>query len=146
MSEVVLYTDGSCLKNPGPGGWAGVLVYQDREREYYGFEADTTNNRMELRAAIEGLRLLKKPVKVIVHTDSQYVRLGITQWLASWVRAGWRKADKKPVKNVDLWQELHQEAKRHDIQWRWVKAHSGIALNERVDQLARAAATHQRTS
>ena len=137
---ITLYTDGACLGNPGPGGWAGVLSYKGVEKAYSGSEPSTTNNRMELRAAIEGLRLLTRPSQVTIFTDSQYLRLGITQWIEKWHRQGWVKADKKPVKNVDLWKALWVEAKKHEVEWQWVKAHSGISQNERVDALAREAA------
>ena len=137
---ITLYTDGACLGNPGPGGWAGLLSYGDHVKEYAGGELNTTNNRMELMAAIEGLRLIKSSSRVVIYTDSQYLRMGITQWINKWMRMGWVKSDKKPVKNVDLWKALHDQTLRHDIEWQWVKAHSGIEQNERVDQLARAQA------
>ena len=140
MTKVTLYTDGACLGNPGAGGYAGLLIYGGFEKTYSGSERQTTNNRMELRAAIEGLKLLTRSSAVDVFTDSQYVRMGITTWMAAWQRNGWVKSDKKPVKNVDLWKELATQAHRHTIEWHWVKGHSGIWQNEKVDQLAREAA------
>ncbi len=135
--EVVIYTDGACSGNPGPGGWGAVLMFGGREKEICGGEADTTNNRMELMAAIQALEALNKPCKLELHTDSQYVRNGITQWLPSWKARGWKTADKKPVKNEDLWKRLDQARLRHDVDWRWVKGHAGHELNERADGLAR---------
>ena len=140
MTKVTLYTDGACLGNPGAGGYAGLLMYGALEKTYSGSERQTTNNRMELRAAIEGLKLLTRASTVDVFTDSQYVRMGITTWMAAWQRNGWVKSDKKPVKNVDLWKELATQAHRHAIAWHWVKGHSGVWQNEKVDQLAREAA------
>ena len=140
MKEVEIHTDGSCLGNPGPGGWAVVLRYQGRERELSGGEADTTNNRMELMAAIAALESLREPCTVVLHTDSQYVRQGILEWMAAWIRRGWKTAGGAPVKNRDLWERLHAAAARHHVDWRWVKGHSGDPGNERVDQLARAQA------
>jgi ribonuclease HI len=137
--SVEIWTDGACSGNPGPGGWAALLRHGSSERELSGGENLTTNNRMELQAAIEALSALKRPCKVILHTDSQYVRGGITEWLANWKRNGWKTADRKPVKNADLWQRLEVAAARHDIRWKWVRGHAGNAENERVDQLARAA-------
>lgn len=139
MTAVEIYTDGACRGNPGPGGWGAVLFYQGREKDLSGAELATTNNRMELTAAIEALRALKRPIKVNLYTDSQYVRTGITEWLAMWKRRDWRTADKKPVKNVDLWQALEAEIERHDIEWHWVKGHAGVPGNERADRLANAA-------
>ncbi len=134
---VEIYTDGACSGNPGPGGWGAVLRYGSHERELHGGEApETTNNRMELTAAIEALDALTRPSTVVLHTDSTYVRGGITSWLAGWKRNGWRTADKKPVKNADLWQRLDTAAARHDVEWRWVKGHAGDPGNERADQLA----------
>jgi ribonuclease HI len=133
---VEIFTDGACRGNPGPGGWGVLLRYGDVERELYGGEADTTNNRMELQAAIEALRALKQPCKVVLTTDSVYVRSGITQWLADWKRRGWKTAGKKPVKNVDLWQALDEENSRHEVEWHWVKGHSGHRENEIADVLA----------
>ena len=136
-SGVVIFTDGACSGNPGPGGWGAVLMFGGREKEICGGEADTTNNRMELMAAIQALEALNKPCKLELHTDSQYVRNGITQWLPSWKARGWKTADKKPVKNEDLWKRLDQARLRHDVDWRWVKGHAGQELNERADGLAR---------
>ena len=138
-TAVSIYTDGACSGNPGPGGWGVLLVYGNVEKVLSGAEADTTNNRMELRAAIEGLEALKRPCRVTVHTDSQYVKNGITRWLAGWKRNGWRTAGKAPVKNIDLWQRLDAATEPHDIEWTWVKGHSGNIGNERADALARAA-------
>lgn len=134
--RVVLYTDGACKGNPGPGGWGAVLSYGDAERELHGGEKETTNNRMELMAAIEGLRALKRGCAVDLYTDSQYVRKGITEWLRNWKKNGWKTAAKKPVKNADLWQLLDEEVGRHDVKWHWVKGHAGIPGNERADSLA----------
>jgi ribonuclease HI len=140
MSVVEIFTDGSCLGNPGAGGWAVLLRSGQHEKELCGHEAHTTNNRMELRAAIEALNALKRPSTVILHTDSQYVRRGITEWLSTWQKNGWKTAAKKPVQNVDLWQALVAAAAQHTIDWRWVAAHNGHTENERVDALARGAA------
>jgi len=136
MKSVKVYTDGACAGNPGPGGWAAILVFGDRERELSGYEPATTNNRMELRAAIEGLGALTEPCAVELTTDSQYVKNGITDWLPRWKRNGWRTADKKPVKNVDLWQALDAAAARHQVRWHWVRGHDGHPENERCDALA----------
>ena len=136
MKSVEVFTDGACRGNPGPGGWGVVLRYQGREKELFGGEHDTTNNRMELRAAIEALRALTEPCVVSLTTDSEYVRKGITEWIANWKRRGWKTAAKKPVKNADLWQALDEEAGRHQVDWHWVKGHSGHAENERADALA----------
>lgn len=133
---VEIYTDGACRGNPGPGGWAALLRLGDEERVVRGAEAETTNNRMELMAAIEGLSALKRPSSVQLTTDSQYVRQGITSWIANWKRNGWKNAQKQPVKNKDLWQRLDAAAASHDIQWCWVKGHSGHPDNERVDEEA----------
>jgi len=133
---VYLYCDGACRGNPGPGGWGVLLHYNGFERRLHGGAANTTNNRMELTAAIEGLKALTRESTVIVTTDSQYVRMGITEWLANWKRRGWKTSNKKPVKNVDLWQRLDTEAERHDIEWHWVKGHSGHPENEIADELA----------
>ncbi|MFI6576025.1 ribonuclease HI [Nocardiopsis sp. NPDC050513] len=135
--RVVIYTDGACSGNPGPGGWGVWLRYGGHEKELYGGEESTTNNRMELMAAIRALESLKRPLPVVVHTDSSYVRNGITSWLANWKRRGWRTADRKPVKNVDLWQRLDEVASRYEVEWRWVRGHSGDEGNERADALAR---------
>jgi ribonuclease HI len=136
LKSVEIFTDGACRGNPGPGGWGVLLRYGDRERELYGGEHDTTNNRMELRAAIEGLRALKEPCRVELTTDSVYVRNGITEWLPNWKKKGWKTAGRKPVKNADLWRELDDQNQRHDVDWHWVKGHSGHRENEIADQLA----------
>ncbi|MCY9783837.1 ribonuclease HI [Nocardiopsis sp. EMB25] len=135
--RVVIYTDGACSGNPGPGGWGVWLRYGAHEKELYGGEESTTNNRMELMAAIRALESLTREVPVVVHTDSSYVRDGITSWLANWKRRGWQTAGRKPVKNVDLWQRLDEVASRYDVEWRWVRGHSGDEGNERADALAR---------
>jgi ribonuclease HI len=135
---ILLFTDGACSGNPGPGGWGALLRWRDHEKELCGGAADTTNNRMELTAVIEGLRTLNRRCAVEVWTDSQYVKNGITQWIHAWKKKGWTTADRKPVKNVDLWQALDAEAARHDISWHWVKGHAGHPENERADALARA--------
>ena len=135
--HVVIHTDGACSGNPGPGGWGAILSYGDHEKELKGGEANTTNNRMELMAAISALEALKKPCRVDLHTDSQYLRNGIMSWINQWKRNGWRTADKKPVKNVDLWQRLETALERHTVRWHWVRGHVGHAQNERADQLAR---------
>jgi ribonuclease HI len=136
-SDVVeIYTDGACRGNPGPGGWGAILSANGREKELSGSEALTTNNRMELTAVIRALEALKRPVAATVFTDSEYVRRGISEWLAGWKARGWRTADKKPVKNQDLWEELDALAARHRIEWRWVPGHAGVPGNERADQLA----------
>jgi ribonuclease HI len=136
VSTVEIYTDGACRGNPGPGGWAAFLSVDGREKEIAGAEALTTNNRMELTAVIRALEALHRPVSVRVFTDSQYVRRGITEWVAAWKARGWRTADRKSVKNIDLWQRLEELAARHEIDWRWVPAHAGVPGNERVDRLA----------
>jgi len=136
---VDIWTDGACSGNPGPGGWGAVLVHGETTRELSGAEPDTTNNRMELMAAIAGLTALKRPCRVVLHTDSQYVKGGITGWIFGWKKNGWKTADKKPVKNIDLWQALDEAMARHAVEWRWVKGHAGTPLNERADELARAA-------
>ncbi len=138
--DVEAFTDGACLGNPGPGGWAALLRYAGREREIAGGESDTTNNRMELMAAIAALESLRKPCRVRLHTDSQYVQKGIREWLPGWIRRGWRTAGGDPVKNQDLWQRLRQAEAPHRVEWLWVRGHSGHPENERVDQLARSAA------
>ena len=134
-----IFTDGACRGNPGPGGWGAILRYGAVEKELSGGEAQTTNNRMELMAAIAGLEALKRPCQVKLYTDSQYVLGGITQWVAGWKLRNWRTADKKPVKNADLWRRLDALAAQHEIEWRWVKGHAGHPENERADALARAA-------
>jgi ribonuclease HI len=139
MPHVTIYTDGACSGNPGPGGWGAILVCDGREKELKGGEENTTNNRMELMAAIAALNALKRPCRVDVYTDSQYLRGGITGWIHQWKRNGWRTADKKPVKNVDLWQQLDEALKRHDVHWHWVRGHAGHEMNERADRLARGA-------
>ncbi len=131
-----MYTDGACRGNPGPGGWGVILSYQDNEKTLNGFDPETTNNRMELTAAIEGLRALKRACDVDLKTDSKYVMQGINDWMANWKSNGWKTAAKKPVKNADLWQLLDQQAKKHRIKWHWVKGHAGIRGNEMADQLA----------
>ena len=136
MKEVEIFTDGACRGNPGPGGWGVLLRYGKVERHLYGGEAETTNNRMELRAAIEGLKALKERCAVTLTTDSVYVRSGITEWLANWKHKNWKTAARKPVKNVDLWRLLDEQNERHDVEWRWVKGHSGHRENEIADQLA----------
>jgi ribonuclease HI len=136
MTAVVIYTDGACRGNPGPGGWGAILSAGDHEKELKGAEPNTTNNRMELTAAIQALAALKRGCDVILYTDSQYVRKGILEWLPQWKLRDWRTADKKPVKNVDLWQALESEIARHKIEWHWVKGHAGVPGNERADRLA----------
>ncbi len=134
--DVEIFTDGACKGNPGPGGWAALLRYGHHEKQLSGAEAHCTNNQMELRAAIEALKILKRRCSVILTTDSNYLRRGISEWLPNWKRKGWKTASGQPVKNVELWQELEQLAKYHEIQWRWVKGHSGHRENELVDELA----------
>lgn len=136
---VVIFTDGACSGNPGPGGWGAILTYDGHAKEISGGEAETTNNRMELTAAISALEALKRNSRVELHTDSSYLRDGITKWIHGWKRNGWRTADKKPVKNAELWQRLEEATKRHDIAWHWVKGHAGHPENERADELAREA-------
>ena len=137
MSKVVIFTDGACSGNPGPGGWGALLRYGDIEKELSGGELETTNNRMEMMAAIRALESLKRPVQVELYTDSVYVRDGITKWIQGWKARGWKTANKKPVKNVDLWQRLENAMGSHSIDWHWVKGHAGYADNELVDELAR---------
>lgn len=134
---VDLYTDGACSGNPGPGGWGVLLLYKENEKELCGGEPATTNNRMELMAAIQGLESLKRDMKVRVHTDSNYVKDGITKWIHGWKKNGWKNAKKEPVKNAELWQRLEKAIERHDVSWHWVKGHSGHPENERADALAR---------
>jgi ribonuclease HI len=133
---IEIYSDGACRGNPGPGGWGAVLRHGEQVKEIFGGEVMTTNNRMELMAAIQALSILKKPCQVVLTTDSEYVRRGITEWIHQWKRRGWRNSKKQPVKNQDLWQHLDDEVTRHQIEWRWVKGHSGHPENERADQLA----------
>jgi len=134
-----IYTDGACRGNPGPGGWAALLRMGAHEKELSGAESQTTNNRMELTAVIRALEALKRPVQARIYTDSEYVRRGITEWLAGWKARGWRTADRKPVKNQDLWTQLEAQAARHELEWHWVPGHAGVPDNERVDRLANAA-------
>ncbi|GAM69085.1 ribonuclease HI [Vibrio sp. JCM 19236] len=140
LKQVEIFTDGSCLGNPGPGGYGIVLRYKGHEKQIAKGFKRTTNNRMEMMAAVEALKLLKEPCEVVLTTDSQYVRQGITQWIHGWKKRGWKKADKKPVINVDLWKALDSEAQRHKIEWKWVKGHAGHRENEICDEIARAAA------
>jgi len=138
MSKLVtIHTDGACSGNPGPGGWGAVLEYAGHEKELSGAEAETTNNRMELMAAIRALEALKRPSRVRLVTDSVYVKDGVTKWIHGWKKNGWKTAAKKPVKNEDLWRRLDEAARRHEISWEWIKGHAGHAENERADQLAR---------
>ena len=134
---VEIYTDGACSGNPGPGGWGAVLHYQSVEKELQGGEAETTNNRTEMLAAIHALEAMKRPVRAVIHTDSIYLRDGITKWIHAWKMRGWKTASKKPVKNVDLWQRLEEAMAPHEVEWRWVKGHAGHPENERADALAR---------
>ena len=136
-SDIVIYTDGACSGNPGPGGWGALLSWNGHEKELFGGEWDTTNNRMELMAAIKALESLKRPGPIALYTDSTYVRDGITKWIHGWKRNGWRTAAKKPVKNEDLWKRLEAALVGHDVEWHWVKGHAGHPGNERADQLAR---------
>lgn len=136
MSEVIIYTDGACRGNPGPGGWGAVLAYGSKKKELFGSERETTNNRMELLAAIQALESLKRSCKVNLYTDSQYVRKGILEWMDNWKKRGWKTAARKPVKNQDLWISLDKALTRHDVDWHWVKGHSGVAGNEHADSLA----------
>lgn len=136
MSEVEIFTDGACRGNPGPGGWGALLRYGGHEKELYGGDAETTNNRMELMAAIQAMESLTRPCKVVLTTDSVYVRSGITEWLPNWKKRGWKTAAKKPVKNADLWQRLDKAVQGHEVAWHWVKGHSGHPENERADELA----------
>jgi ribonuclease HI len=136
VTLVEIYTDGACRGNPGPGGWGAVLTAPGHEKEISGAERETTNNRMELTAAIQALRALKRHCQVRLYTDSQYVRKGVTEWMEQWKERNWRTADRKPVKNIDLWQALDAELERHTIEWHWVKGHSGVPGNEHADRLA----------
>ncbi len=133
---IYIYTDGACKGNPGRGGWGVLIKYNNTEKELFGGEQDTTNNRMEMMAAIKGLAQLKRPCEVVLTTDSQYLRKGITEWITNWKKRGWKTASKKPVKNVDLWKQLDELKKEHDITWNWVKGHSGHVENEKADELA----------
>jgi len=139
LPQVVIHTDGACSGNPGPGGWGAILTYGGHEKQLKGGEPHTTNNRMELTAAIAALEALKRPCNVALYTDSQYLRDGITKWIKTWERRGWRTADNKPVKNVDLWQRLDAALKPHRVHWHWLRGHAGHAMNERADALAREA-------
>jgi ribonuclease HI len=143
-NAVHLFTDGACSGNPGPGGWGVILRWRDQEKELSGAEPGTTNNRMELFAAIAGLEALKRPSRVRIHTDSMYLKDGITKWIHAWKKKGWKTADKKPVKNVDLWQRLEAAIERHDVSWHWVRGHSGHVENERADEIARLAIKQMR--
>ena len=136
MSKIEIFTDGACKGNPGPGGWGAWLIAGEHQKELCGGELNTTNNRMELRAVIEALNALKRPSEVVLHTDSQYVQKGISEWIIGWKKRGWRKADKSPVLNVDLWMALDEARLRHTIEWRWVKGHAGHPGNEKADELA----------
>jgi ribonuclease HI len=136
-SAVVIYTDGACSGNPGPGGWGAILISGRHRKEISGGEAMTTNNRMELAAAIAALEALKRPSRVDLHTDSEYVKKGISEWIHGWKQRGWKTADKKPVKNVELWQRLDAARQRHEVHWHWVRGHAGHSENERADELAR---------
>ncbi len=133
---VEIFTDGACKGNPGPGGWGAFLRFNGQQKELYGGEKNTTNNRMELTAAIKALQTLKRPCKVKLTTDSQYVRKGISEWIENWKKKNWKNSQNKPVKNVDLWQQLDEQQQRHDVSWHWVKGHSGHPENERADELA----------
>lgn len=134
--HVIIFTDGACRGNPGPGGWGAILLFGDRKKEIWGGEPETTNNRMELMAAIEALSALTRPCRVDLHTDSQYVQKGISEWLPGWKARGWRTAAREPVKNADLWQRLDAARLRHEVSWRWVRGHNGHEMNERADFLA----------
>lgn len=136
VKHIIIYTDGACRGNPGPGGWGALLRYGQHEKMLSGAESHTTNNRMELTAAIQALRAIRESCKIELHTDSQYLQKGISEWLDGWKKRNWKKADKKSVKNADLWQELDQEASRHQVTWHWVKGHSGHPENDLVDHLA----------
>ncbi|QMT30770.1 ribonuclease HI [Alysiella filiformis] len=136
MKTVYLYTDGACKGNPGAGGWGALLRYKQHEKELFGGEAQTTNNRMELTAVVQGLQALHEPCEVVIHTDSQYVKNGMESWIHNWKKNGWRTAAKQAVKNADLWQSLDHEVQRHQVRWTWVKGHAGHTENERADELA----------
>ena len=135
-STVVIYSDGGARPNPGPGGWAALLIYGDVQKELYGYDPETTNNRMELTAAVKALSALKRPCEIEFHTDSQYLRKGITEWIQSWMKNGWRTSTKKPVENQELWMQLHTLTQQHNIEWHWVRGHAGNSRNEQVDKLA----------
>lgn len=135
--RIQIYTDGACLGNPGRGGWGAILIYKEHQKKIFGGEKETTNNRMEIRAVIEALKILKKSSQITLYTDSIYVKDGITKWIHGWKKNGWRNANRKPVKNSDLWQMLEDETVKHEIEWIWVKGHSGNYFNEIVDKLAR---------
>jgi ribonuclease HI len=135
-AKVVIHSDGGSKPNPGPGGWAAVLNYGSAQKELYGYDQATTNNRMELTAAVKALEALKRPCEVEFHTDSEYLRKGITNWIHGWLKNGWRTSSKKPVENQDLWMQLHSLTQKHDIHWKWVRGHAGNTLNEYVDRLA----------
>ena len=135
-NSVIIYTDGACRGNPGPGGWGSVLLYNGHRREMSGGDAETTNNRMEMMAVIQALESLKRPCSVMIYTDSVYVMKGITEWIVQWKKRNWKTAAKKPVKNVELWQRLEQAIQPHEVKWTWVKGHSGVPENERADELA----------
>jgi ribonuclease HI len=136
MKKIIIYTDGACSGNPGPGGWGAILTHGTNSKEIFGGEPETTNNRMELTAAIEAIKAVKEPCKIELYTDSNYVKDGITKWIDGWKARGWKTSNKKPVKNVDLWQALEKEVESHDISWHWVKGHAGDVGNERADELA----------
>ena len=137
MKAIEIFTDGACSRNPGPGGWGAILRYRDKEKEISGFLNDTTNNQMEMTAVIEALKMVKEPCRITIHTDSQYLKNGITQWIKNWKRNGWKTADKLPVKNRELWEALDELSQKHDIKWEWVRGHAGHPENERCDELAR---------
>ena len=136
MKKIDIYTDGACRGNPGPGGWGALLIYKDADKAIYGGEIDTTNNRMEMTAIIEALKIVKMDCNITLYTDSKYVMDGITKWLSNWKKKGWITSNKKPVKNKDLWQILEESISKHNIEWQWVKGHAGIPGNERADELA----------
>lgn len=139
QDKIIIYTDGACSGNPGVGGWGAILMYNKHEKKISGGNKETTNNQMEIRAVIEALKIIKKPSQIIINTDSKYVMDGITKWIFGWKKNGWRTADRKAVKNSELWQELDHEVSRHKIEWRWVKGHSGDKYNDIADELAREA-------